>query len=167
MSKAALLAALYGLVTDMTTAEGYSGDWEAVRSWDNGAFICEESPRLSIRLLPDANDDATNGLGNNFQQLEIPVEIRYGQTMSAPSDSLEIVEFQLEELESELTDDIFRMYGSPYKISRADVPEYCGTEYTGEGDLTPEEANDLDPYTAIGVMNFTITYKRDRGLANG
>ena len=85
--------------------------------------------------------------------------------MSAPSDSLEIVEFQLEELESKLTGDIFRMYGSPYKISRDDVPEYCGTEYTGEGDLTPEEENDLDPYTVVGVMNFTITYKRNRGIA--
>ena len=63
MSKAALLTALYGLVTDMTTAEGYSGDWEAVRSWDNGAFICEEAPKLSIRLLPDLNNDIANGVG--------------------------------------------------------------------------------------------------------
>ena len=165
MSKHALLAALYALVDDMTVANGYSGEWEAVRSWDNGAFIAEDAPKLSIRLGADTNDDATNGLGNNFQQLEIPVEIRYGQTLVAPDDALEVTEYQLQELESALSDDIFKMYGSPYKIDRADVPEYCGTEYTGEGDLTPEEENDLGAYTVVGVLNFSITYKRDRGLA--
>ena len=125
------------MVPSWSPPNGYSGEWEAVRSWDNGAFIAEETPRLSIRLGADINDDATNGLGNNFQQLEIPVEIRYGQTLVAPDDALEVTEYQLQELESALSDDIFKMYGSPYKISRGDVPEYCGTEYTGEGDLTP------------------------------
>lgn len=163
MSKFSLLEELYSLTSQMTVANDYNFDWSSVKSWKNGAAIIEESPLLYIEFLTERNNDAVNGVGNNFQQIGIPMQIKYGKTLSAPSDELEATTYQLMELDSKLEKDIKKMYSSPYKVDISKAPEYCGTEYTGEGELTEAE-QDLDGYTVVGSLLFDITFKDDRGI---
>ncbi|MEA1998015.1 MAG: hypothetical protein U9N61_01635 [Euryarchaeota archaeon] len=163
MSKFSLLQELYSLAPQMTVANNYNFNWSAVKSWDNGAFIVEDAPKLHIIFLPEQNNDASNGVGNNFQQIIIPMEIKFGKTLTAPSMALDVSDYQLEELESKMIEDISKMYASPFKINTTNAPEYCGTEYTGEGDINDAEEN-LDAYTVVGSMLFDITFKRDRRI---
>lgn len=163
MSAYNLIEELYRLVGDMTVINGYNFNWTTSREWDNGGAIIEDTPTLHIIEKSEQNNDQSNGVGNNFQQLIIPIEIKFGKTLSNPSDDFIKTTQQLNQLRSLMVRDINKMFASPYKIEKANVPEYCGTEYTGEGDTT-EDAKNLDAYTQVGSMEFDITYKRSRGI---
>jgi len=163
MSAYNLIEELYRLATEMTVLNDYNFDWSISREWENGGAIMSDTPTLHIIEKPEQNNDQSNGVGNNFQQLIIPVEIKFGKTLTTPSDDFLKTTKQLNELKSKLVTDINKMYSSPYKVSKANVPEYCGTEYTGEGN-TEQEEQDLDAYTAVKSMEFDIIYKRSREI---
>jgi hypothetical protein len=161
MSKTELRKELYSLVSQMTVLNGYNFDWSSVKSLKNGAFICDKTAKLHIKLEKERNNDAVNGVGNNFQQIIIPMEISFGKNLSSPSGGLESSETELEELSDKMIRDISKMYSSPYKIDKTKVPEYCGTEYTDEGEV---DTSKLDAHTQFGKMLFDITYKRNREI---
>lgn len=155
-----IMAEMYALAPQITISNGFTADWSVVKSWENGAMICQDSPQFHLRWSDERNNDITNGMGNNSAQVTVELEVRFGATLSAPSDDLEVVDFQLSELKSDLLDDMFRAFATNYKINNT---KYCGSEYVGEETELDEEL-ELDPYTVIGKAMFGITYKRDRGI---
>ena len=161
MSQFNLLEELYSLTSQMTVANGYNFEWSSVQSWENGASIIEQQPKLYIEIGEEDNEEIRNGVGNNYRQLIIPVTIKFGKTLEVPSSGLDVTKYQLEELQTKLEKDIKKMYGSQYKIRKANVPEYCGTEYKGVVLLSNTE-EDLGAYTVVTSLLFWITYKEPR-----
>lgn len=161
MSKEQLLIDLYELHTQMITDNGFNFDWGRCESWENGAFISGVIPQFHIKFGEETNDDRSNGLGTNEYQNLLPMTVRFGATMTDPSEDMKTVDSEITIFEAKMLRDIKRAFGNPYKINIANF--YCGTEYNGESDEDDENENN-DPYTVIGGADFTITYTEDRGI---
>ena len=160
MSREQLISDLYALHTQMTTANGFNYDWAVVETWENGAFAPSTTPTYFFETEPEINADETNGVGNNEFQNELPILFKFGKTLITPDPALNKVGENLEIVKAKMLHDIKRAFGSPYKI---DIPGwYCGSEYNGE--VEPEEEENLDPYTVIDYARVTITYKEGRGI---
>lgn len=162
MSKEQLIKDLYGLYSQMTTANGFNFDWGKIESWENGSMICGDIPQFHIKFKKETNNDESNSLGTNEFQNELPMVVKFGATMTSPDDTFTLIDQQLTIFESKLLFDIKRAFGNPYKINIGDF--YCGTKYTGEDDEDDENENN-DPYTVIGGAKFVITYKEGRGIS--
>jgi len=161
MSRELLLQNMYALYSQMITANGFEFDWGYNETWENGTSIKVDTPKFTVSFGYEDNDDRQNGLGNNEYQNRLPVEVRFGKTMTAPSDSKSAVDSMREELLAKMIRDIKRAFGNPYKITMPDF--YCGVEYSGEINMNEDNMH-LDPYTVIGGLEFVVTYRESRGI---
>lgn len=162
MSRELLIQQMYDLHTQMTNANGFKiNAWSTVETWENGSVILGAIPQYNIKFGQETNNDETNSYGNNEYKNEMPVYIRFGGTIVSPSDELGVVGKQLEIEKSKMLYDIKRAFGNQYKI---DLPGwYCGVEYVGEMNME-DEIVDLDPYSVVAGLEFSITYIEGRGI---